>query len=54
MPSATCVGLQRKREQKIDSNTDEEPEYRYSVYVLEASLSFRTGMVIPLMSSFFE
>jgi len=44
--------LQRKRKHKSDS--DAEPDYQYYVYVLEASLSFRNGMVIPLMSQFLE
>jgi len=44
--------LQRKKKRKTD--TEQEPEYQYYVYVLEASLSFRNGMVIPLMSEFLE
>ena len=37
------------------SSSDEEPvRYRYSVYVLEANLSFRNGMVIPLMTEFLD
>ncbi len=46
--------LQRKRKRKTDIDADEEPDYQYYVYVLEASLSFRNGMVIPLMSQFLE
>ena len=48
--------LQRKNKskRKADSDADEEPDYEYYVYVLEASLSFRNGMVIPLMSQFLE
>jgi len=46
--------LQRKRKRKIEIGADEEPQYQYYVYVLEASLSFRNGMVIPLMSQFLE
>ncbi|MCP4287518.1 MAG: transposase family protein, partial [Gammaproteobacteria bacterium] len=39
--------LQRKSKRKAAANADEEPDYQYYVYVLEASLSFRNGMVIP-------
>ncbi len=46
--------LQRKSKRKTDIGADEEPDYEYYVYVLEASLSFRNGMVIPLMSEFLE
>jgi hypothetical protein len=46
--------LQRKKKRKTDTDTEQEPEYQYYVYVLEASLSFRNGMVIPLMSEFLE
>ena len=46
--------LQRKRKRKIDIDAEEEQDYQYYVYVLEASLSFRNGMVIPLMSQFLE
>ncbi|MCP4284010.1 MAG: transposase family protein [Gammaproteobacteria bacterium] len=46
--------LQRKSKRKIDIEAGEEPDYQYYVYVLEASLSFCNGMVIPLMSQFLE
>ncbi|TNF91053.1 MAG: transposase family protein, partial [Gammaproteobacteria bacterium] len=46
--------LQRKKTRKTDTDTEQEPDYQYYVYVLEASLSFRNGMVIPLMSEFLE
>jgi len=46
--------LQRKKKRKTDTDTEQEPQYQYYVYVLEASLSFRNGMVIPLMSEFLE
>jgi len=44
--------LQRKTGPKVDPDSDEEQSYQYYVYVLEASLCFRNGMVIPLMSEF--
>jgi hypothetical protein len=44
--------LQRKSGRKTDP--DSEQEYQYYVYVLEASLCFQNGMVIPLMSEFLE
>jgi hypothetical protein len=46
--------LQRKKQRKTERDAEEEPDYQYFVYVLEASLSFRNGMVIPLMSQFLE
>ncbi|MES9905958.1 MAG: hypothetical protein ABW168_25200 [Sedimenticola sp.] len=46
--------LQRKTGPKVEPDSDEEQDYQYFVYVLEASLSFRNGMVIPLMSEFLE
>ena len=46
--------LQRRIGAKLDPDSDEEQNYQYYVYVLEASLSFRNGMVIPLMSEFLE
>ena len=46
--------LQRRNGHKVDPNGDEAQSYQYYVYVLEASLSFRNGMVIPLMSEFLE
>jgi hypothetical protein len=45
---------QRRIGPKVDPDSDEEQRYQYFVYVLEASLSFRNGMVIPLMSEFLE
>ena len=44
--------LQRKSGGTVDPDSGEEQDYQYYVYVLEASLSFRNGMVIPLMSEF--
>jgi hypothetical protein len=38
----------------VDPDSGEEQDYQYFVYVLEASLCFRNGMVIPLMSEFLE
>ncbi len=46
--------LQRKVGPKVDPDSDQEQDYQYYVYVLEASLSFQNGMVIPLMSEFLE
>ncbi|MCP4289605.1 MAG: transposase family protein, partial [Gammaproteobacteria bacterium] len=48
--------LQYRIPASSDSETPEEPSlsYRYSVYVLEANLSFRNGMVIPLMTQFLD
>ncbi len=46
--------LQRRIGPKVDPDSDEEQKYQYYVYVLEASLCFRNGMVIPLMSEFLE
>ena len=46
--------LQRRTGPKVDPDSDEEQNHQYYVYVLEASLSFRNGMVIPLMSEFLE
>ena len=46
--------LQRRTARKVDPDSDAPPSYQYYVYVLEASLSFRNGMVIPLMSEFLE
>ena len=37
-------------ERKIKGKKDEEPKTQYYVYVLEASLAFKNGMTIPLMS----
>jgi hypothetical protein len=45
----------------VDGNTEaekseetEEENYQYYVYVLEANLAFQNGLVIPLLSEFFE
>jgi hypothetical protein len=46
--------LQRRTGPKLDPDSDEPQTYQYYVYVLEASLCFRNGMVIPLMSEFLE
>jgi hypothetical protein len=46
--------LQRRIGPKVDPDGDEEQSYQYYVYVLEASLCFRNGMVIPLMSEFLQ
>ena len=46
--------LQRRIGPKVDPDSDEEQRYQYCVYVLEASLCFRNGMVIPLMSEFLD
>ena len=40
--------LQRKIGPKVDSENGEVQSYQYYVYVLEASLCFRNGMVIPV------
>jgi len=44
--------LQRRIGLKVDPDNEEEQSYQYYVYVLEASLCFGNGMVIPLMSEF--
>ena len=46
--------LQRRMGPIVDPDSDEAQAYQYYVYVLEASLSLRNGMVIPLMSEFLE
>jgi hypothetical protein len=46
--------LQRKSGPKVDPDSEQEQAYEYYVYVLEASLCFHNGMVIPLMSEFLE
>ncbi|MCP4406436.1 MAG: DDE transposase family protein, partial [Gammaproteobacteria bacterium] len=46
--------LQRRMGPSVEPDSDEEQAYQYYVYVLEASFSFRNGMVIPLMSEFLE
>jgi len=46
--------LQRRTGHKVDPDSDEPQSYQYYVYVLEASFSFRNGLVIPLMSEFLD
>ena len=46
--------LQRKSGKKIEVDGKEEKQMQYFIYILEASLSFKNGMVIPLMSEFLE
>ena len=46
--------LQRRNGPKVDPDSEQEQDYQYYVYVLEASLCFQNGMVIPLMSEFLE
>ena len=46
--------LQRKIRAKVDPDSEQEQDYQYYVYVLEASLCFQNGMVIPLLSEFLE
>jgi len=46
--------LQRRIGPKVDPDSDQEQRYQYYVYVLESSLCFRNGMVIPLMSEFLQ
>lgn len=46
--------LQRRIGPKVDPDSEEPQPYQYFVYVLEASLCFRNGLVIPLMSEFLE
>ena len=46
--------LQRRIGPKVEPDSDQEQRYQYYLYVLEASLCFRNGMVIPLMSEFLE
>jgi len=46
--------LQRRTGRKVDPDSGEVQSYQYYVYVLEASLCFHNGMVIPLMSEFLE
>ena len=46
--------LQRRIGPKVDPDSEEEQTDQYYVDVLEASLCFRNGMVIPLMSEFLE
>lgn len=46
--------LQRKKKGSSATGEDEEDEYQYYIYVLEANLSFRNGLVIPLLSEFLE
>ena len=46
--------LQRRIRPRVDPDSGEGQSYQYYVYVLEASLCFQNGMVIPLMSEFLE
>jgi len=46
--------LQRRSGPNVAPDSGEEQDYQYYVYVLEASLCFQNGMVIPLMSEFLE
>ena len=46
--------LQRRTGPRVEPDSDEKQSYQYYVYVLEASLCFRNGMVIPVMSEFLE
>ena len=46
--------LQRKTGPKVDPDSEHEQAYQYYVYVLEASLCFQNGMVIPLLSEFLD
>jgi len=46
--------LQRRNGPKVDPDSEQEQDYQYYVYVLEASLCFQHAMVIPLMSEFLE
>jgi len=47
--------LQRKIKTSDNQAADDDGnEYQYYIYVLEANLSFRNGMVIPLLSEFLE
>ncbi len=53
--------LQRKKKAKHDDPpaagleaANEQDDYQYYVYVLEANLAFQNGMVIPLLSEFLE
>jgi hypothetical protein len=43
-----------KNEVTVDNSEADQDEYQYYVYVLEANLSFRHGLVIPLLSEFLE
>ena len=47
-------GKKQTSDDEDDTKTEMEDEYQYYVYVLEANLSFRNGMVIPLLSEFLE
>ena len=46
--------LQRRNGPKVDPDSEPEQDYHYYVYVLEASLCFQHGMIIPLMSQFLD
>ena len=45
---------QKDSSKEHPSDDEQDEQYRYSVYVLEANLSFRNGMVIPLMTEFLD
>ena len=46
--------LQRRSGKRVETDGEEERQMQYYIYILEASLSFKNGMVIPLMSEFLE
>lgn len=53
--TGTALWSEALLEQRLPSAKGElEPHYQYYVYVLEASLCFANGMVIPLMSEFLD
>ena len=45
---------QRKSGKKVEVDGEEEKKMQYFIYILEASLCFHNGMVLPLMSEFLE
>jgi len=51
IPSASQAS---DHENPSDDQQEAAEQYRYSVYVLEANLSFQNGMVIPLMTEFLD
>ena len=44
--------VKSKKAKKREATEDKEPKMQYFVYVLETSLAFHNGLVIPLMSEF--